>query len=67
MKSFEKKPDQDWNAYANFTPEKVMEKFEASGAWNLPVLEDEKYVGYVSKSKLFSAYRKLLRDFYEED
>ena len=22
--------------------EKVMEKFEASGAWNLPVLEDEK-------------------------
>jgi|TARA_B110000037_G_C17118426_1_gene504749 CIC family chloride channel protein len=47
--------------------EKVMEKFEASGAWNLPVLDDEKYVGYVSKSKLFSAYRKLLRDFYEED
>tara|TARA_R100001082_G_scaffold108659_1_gene84258 strand:- start:583 stop:1545 length:963 start_codon:yes stop_codon:yes gene_type:complete len=27
MKSFEKKPNEDWNAYANFTPEKVMQKF----------------------------------------
>ena len=44
-----------------------MNKFETSGAWNLPVLDDGKYVGFVSKSKLFSAYRKLLRDFYDED
>jgi len=47
--------------------EEVMNKFETSGAWNLPVLDDGKYVGFVSKSKLFSAYRKLLRDFYDED
>ena len=28
MKSFEKKPKKDWNAYGNFTPEKVMQKFD---------------------------------------
>jgi CIC family chloride channel protein len=44
----------------------VMQKFEQSGAWNLPVLDsDGHYVGFVSKSKLFSAYRSLLKDFYD--
>jgi CIC family chloride channel protein len=43
-----------------------MNKFEQSGAWNLPVLNSQgHYVGFVSKSKLFSAYRNLLKDFYE--
>jgi len=46
--------------------ETVMFKFEQSGAWNLPVLDsDGHYVGFVSKSKLFSAYRSLLKDFYD--
>ena len=46
--------------------ETVMHKFEQSGAWNLPVLDiDGHYVGFVSKSKLFSAYRSLLKDFYD--
>ena len=45
----------------------VMKKFEESGLWNLPVLEENKYVGFVSKSKLFSAYRKLLQEFYQEE
>ena len=53
--------------YFSDTMEQVMRKFDQSGAWNLPVVsEDSKYIGFVSKSKLFSAYRKLLRDFYEE-
>jgi CIC family chloride channel protein len=38
----------------------VMKKFQSTGAWNLPVVKDEKYVGFISKSKLFSAYRKML-------
>ncbi|MCC7231416.1 MAG: chloride channel protein [Bacteroidia bacterium] len=38
----------------------VMKKFDALNAWNLPVTEKEKYVGFVSKSKLFSRYRELL-------
>ncbi len=49
----------------NDTMEVVMEKFESSGAWNLPVVENQRYIGFVSKSRLFSAYRKLLREFYD--
>jgi len=40
--------------------DKVMKTFEQTGAWNLPVCKDEKYIGFISKSKLFSAYRKIL-------
>lgn len=46
--------------------EKVMEKFEATGAWNLPVTDQGKYVGFVSKSKIFSAYRDVLVQFSNE-
>ena len=40
--------------------EKVMKKFKVSGAWNLPVVNKGKYVGFISKSKLLSAYRTKL-------
>ena len=47
--------------------EKVMQIFEDTGAWNLPVVDNEKrYVGYVSKSKIFSSYRHVLVHFSEE-
>ncbi len=45
----------------------VMSKFDESGAWNLPVVENHKYVGFVSKSKLFSAYRRLLKEFSADE
>ena len=38
----------------------IMRKFQDSDAWNLPVVEDEKYVGFISKSKLLTAYRQKL-------
>ncbi len=44
----------------------VVEKFEKTEAWNLPVIQNGKYRGFVSKSKLFSAYRNLLVEFSEE-
>ena len=44
----------------------VMSKFESSGAWNLPVVSEGKYVGFVSKSKIFSAYRSMLIQFSDE-
>lgn len=50
----------------NDAMELVMEKFERSNAWNLPVVDGEKYVGYVSKSKIFSAYRSVLIEFSDE-
>ena len=39
----------------------AMEKFERSGAWNLPVVENNTYLGFVSKAKIFNAYRKKLQ------
>lgn len=42
--------------------ESVMDKFELTQAWNLPVLdENNKYLGFVSKSKIFSSYREQLQ------
>ncbi len=41
----------------------VMKKFQDTGAWNLPVVKDNCYVGFVSKSKLLTAYRRKLIDF----
>jgi CIC family chloride channel protein len=41
----------------------VMDKFQRSGAWNLPVIKDGKYYGFVSKSKLLTAYRRHLISF----
>ena len=46
--------------------EVVMHKFEESGAWNLPVIRDGKYDGFISKSKIYTAYRKVLVYFSEE-
>jgi CIC family chloride channel protein len=38
----------------------VMKKFEDTGAWNLPVTSNNTYYGFVSKSKLLTAYRRKL-------
>ena len=40
--------------------EKIMTKFKGSGAWNLPVIKDKNYIGFISKSKLLTAYRNKL-------
>lgn len=46
--------------------ESVMKKFDDTGAWNLPVVENGKYVGFVSKSKIFNSYRRVLRHYSED-
>lgn len=43
--------------------ESVIKKFQETNAWNLPVVEEGKYVGFISKSKLFSVYRRKLLEF----
>lgn len=40
----------------------VMKKFQETDAWNLPVVRDGKYIGFISKSKLLTAYREKLVD-----
>lgn len=47
--------------------EQVMKIFDDTGAWNLPVVdEDGLYVGFVSKSKIFNSYRRVLRHYSED-
>ena len=38
----------------------VMNKFEISHAWNLPVIDEGKYIGFLSKSRIFNTYRTHL-------
>ena len=38
----------------------IMKKFKTTGAWNLPVVKKGKYHGYISKSRLLTAYRRKL-------
>ncbi len=38
----------------------VMDKFQQTGAWNLPVVKEGKYIGFISKSKLLTVYRRKL-------
>ena len=53
--------------YSDEKMESVMDKFESTRAWNLPVLDDEnKYLGFVSKSKIFSSYRDQLKAVSDE-
>ena len=48
--------------YVDDKMDNVMIKFEQTGAWNLPVVDhDRTYIGFVSKSKIFSAYREQLK------
>jgi chloride channel protein, CIC family len=46
--------------------ETVIDKFETTNSWNLPVIKDGKYYGFISKSKLFSVYRKRLKDITDD-
>lgn len=46
--------------------DKVMEIFDKTNAWNLPVVENGRYIGFVSKSKIFNSYRRVLRHFTED-
>lgn len=46
--------------------DKVMKLFDETHAWNLPVVRNGMYIGFVSKSKIFNSYRKVLRNFTDD-
>lgn len=50
----------------NMPMDKVMDIFDKTHAWNLPVVDNGKYIGFVSKSKIFNSYRKVLRHFCDD-
>ena len=41
----------------------VMKKFQNSSAWNLPVIKNNTYFGFISKSKLLTSYRRQLINY----
>ncbi len=49
--------------YESDSMKQVMQKFQDSGAWNLPVISNGKYKGFISKSKLLTAYRRQLINY----
>ncbi|WP_121666909.1 chloride channel protein [Mesonia aquimarina] len=50
----------DYIHYGKDNMQQVMAKFQNTGAWNLPVIKNGKYIGFVSKSKMLTAYRRKL-------
>lgn len=53
--------------YSTDTMEQVMRTFDDTKAWNLPVVDEEnRYLGFVSKSKIFNSYRQVLVHFSED-
>lgn len=49
--------------YETDNMKQVMKKFQDSGAWNLPVIKKGKYEGFISKSKMLTAYRRKLINY----
>jgi CIC family chloride channel protein len=53
---------------ANTPMEQVMQLFDDTKAWNLPVVDEEgRYIGFMSKSKIFNSYREILVDNFSGD
>jgi len=44
----------------------VMKKFAETRVWNLPVIDNGKYIGFISKSKIFNSYRDILTKYSTE-
>ena len=54
--------------YAGEKMESVMAKFDRTGAWRLPVVDrDRRYLGFISRSRLLTAYRQELKEIASED
>lgn len=49
--------------YDSDSMQNIMDIFKSTAAWNLPVIKNGKYYGYISKSKLLTAYRRQLIKF----
>jgi len=48
------------------TVEDVAQKFHLSGKFNIPVIHHGKYKGFISRARLFSSYRQLLKKWSED-
>lgn len=46
--------------------EEVVEKFEKSGKYNIPVMENGKYIGYISRARIFTTYQETLKEISDD-
>lgn len=56
----------EWTIESTDQMEEVARQFSESGRYNLPVLQNGKYLGFVSRARVFSSYREMLKHFSEE-
>ena len=41
----------------------IIKKFDETSTWNLPVVDDRKFIGFISKSSILNRYRELLKEY----
>jgi len=46
--------------------DQVAKKFQHSGKYNLAVVKEGKYLGFISRANVFSSYRKILKEFSDD-
>ena len=46
--------------------EEIVHKFQKSGKYNIPVIQEGKYLGYLSRANVFSAYRAMMSEISED-
>jgi CIC family chloride channel protein len=56
----------EWTVETTDQMEEVARKFTESGRYNFPVLQKGKYLGFVSRARVFSSYREMLKHFSED-
>jgi CIC family chloride channel protein len=56
----------EWTVETSEQMEEVARKFTESGRYNFPVLQKGKYLGFVSRARVFSSYRDMLKHFSED-
>jgi chloride channel protein, CIC family len=56
----------EWSLEVTDQMEEVARVFTESGRYNIPVLDKGKYLGFVSRARVFSSYRDMLKNFSED-
>ncbi len=56
----------EWTIETTDQMEEVARQFSESGRYNIPVLQNGKYLGFVSRARVFSSYREMLKHFSED-
>ena len=56
----------EWSLEVTDQMEEVARVFTESGRYNIPVLDKGRYLGFVSRARVFSSYRDMLKNFSED-